>query len=442
MRDAYALGLPLSLSTAAPIDAQAGAEFMGSVAGLLISVLTGFASLVVSVAPCLAAKRVALLIGNAAYRAAGVLANPLNDAELVANSLRRAKFDLVEVKSNLGIAEFRQSLRRFQSEADGADMALVYFAGHGVEAKGVNWLIPVDAELNLDRDLEYEAIRLDLALEAVAGARRRILILDACRNNPFGRKWQSGSRNLERGLGSLEVDDVLVLFAAAPGQTASDGSGSNSPFALALATRIAEPGLIVQLLGGRVRDDVLLATGGAQRPFVSASIGGDPFYFVAPSGTAQKAEKAVASAVAEAWDRVAQATSPQVLEAFRRQYGRDNPVYDQLAADRIAALAKEQKVEGKTKAVVADKSCALEKSAKSIIAKTPTTISFKNSTDSVVHIFWLDPNGERKLYASLYAGEKHTQRTFLTHPWLVTDADQRCLAVHMPQDVDRTHEVR
>lgn len=185
--------------------------------------------------------------------------------------------------------------------------------------------------------------------------------------------------------------------------------------------------MIVQLLGGRVRDDVLLATGGAQRPFVSASIGGEPFYFVPPRGAATETKQKAASETAEAWDRVAQSTSAQVLEAFRRQYGRDHPVYDQLAADRIAALAKEKNAEGRTKAVaVPDKSCALEKSTKSIIAKTPTTIRSRNSTDAVIHIFWLDPNGERKLYA----GEKHMQRTFLTQPWLVTDADQRCLAVH------------
>jgi len=437
-----ALALPLS-PFRAPSDRHAGtSNIMCSLAGPLVVALLGLVSLVVGATPCLAAKRAALLVGNAAYRSAGALSNPLNDVKLVAAALRKAEFDIVEVKSDLGIAEFRQALRRFQSEADGAEMALIYFAGHGIEAKGVNWLIPVDAELNLDRDLEYEAIRLELALEAVAGARRRILILDACRNNPFGRKWQSGSRSLDRGLGSLEVDDVLVLFAAAPGQTASDGAGSNSPFATALAKRIAEPGLIVQLLGGRVRDDVLLATGGAQRPFVSASIGGEPFYFVSPSGAATQAKQKGASEAAEAWDRVALSTSPQVFEAFRRQYGRDNPVYDQLAVDRIAALAQEQKAEGKAKSILADKSCSLEKTAKSITAKTPTTISFRNSTESVVHIFWLDPNGERKLYASLYAGEKHTQRTFLTHPWLVTDADQRCLAVHMPQAVDRTHEIR
>jgi uncharacterized caspase-like protein len=408
---------------------------------LFLALLT-VASVVALATPSLAAKRAALLVGNAAYRIAGVLANPLNDVELVALALRRASFDVVEVKPNLGIAEFRQTLRRFQTEADGADMALMYFAGHGVEAKGANWLIPVDAELNLDRDLEYEAIRLDLALEAIAGAKRRVLILDACRNNPFGRKWQSSTRNLQRGLGSMEVDDVLVLFAAAPGQTASDGPGRNSPFAEAVARRIAEPGLIVQLLGGRVRDDVLLVTGGTQRPFVSASIGGEPFYFIPPSGETTPSKQRPASEVSQAWDRITQSTNPQILETFRRQYGRDNPVYDQLAADRLAALTKQGAEEKAKSVVVPDKSCALERTAKSVHAKTPATISFKNSTAGVVHIFWLDPNGERKLYASLYAGEKHTQRTYLTHPWLVTDADQRCLAVHMPKEQDRTHEIR
>jgi uncharacterized caspase-like protein len=97
------------------------------------------------------------------------------------------QFETIETKINLGIAEFRQALRRFQSQANGAEVALVYFAGHGIEANGADWLIPTDADLEEDRDLDYEAIKADLMLQALQGARMRVLVLDACRDNPFGR---------------------------------------------------------------------------------------------------------------------------------------------------------------------------------------------------------------------------------------------------------------
>lgn len=234
------------------------------------------------------AKRAALIIGNSDYRIGGSLANPANDAHLVEGALRRAHFDVVELKRNLGMAEMRQALRRFQSQADGAEVAIIYFAGHGVEAAGGNWLVPVDAELGHERDLEYEAIRLDLALQALAGARMRVLALDACRNNPFGRSWQSATRSVSRGLRQLETDDVLVLFAAAPGQVANDGDGRNSPFATALANRLPQAGVPIQMLGGLVRDDVLAATRGTQRPYVSASVTGQPFFLIPAEDTADK----------------------------------------------------------------------------------------------------------------------------------------------------------
>lgn len=227
-----------------------------------------------------APKRVALVIANAAYSSANALTNPLNDAAIVTTALRRAGFQTVQARNNLGIAAFQRALRDFQSHADGAQIALIYYAGHGIEGNGKNWLIPTDAVLNTERDLAYEAINLDLVMETVQGADLRVVILDACRNNPLGRNWRRGARAVSRGLGGVDADDVLVIYAAAPGQTASDGAGVNSPFATALAARLPQPDLPIQLLGGAVRDDVLRTTGGVQRPFVSASITGTPFYLV------------------------------------------------------------------------------------------------------------------------------------------------------------------
>jgi formylglycine-generating enzyme required for sulfatase activity len=242
-------------------------------------VVAAFVLLAVS-ASAQAPRRAALVIANAVYAHAGRLANPPNDARAVADSLRRAGFQSVDLKADVSIANFRAALRDFRAKADGAQIALVYYAGHGIEANGRNWLIPVDAKLAADRDLQDEAIDLDRVLDDVSGAALRVVILDSCRDNPFGRSWSRGTRAVTRGLGAIDADDVLVIFAAAPGQTASDGEGANSPFATALARRLPQQDLPIQLLGGVVRDDVLAATDGVQRPFVSASITGTPFYLM------------------------------------------------------------------------------------------------------------------------------------------------------------------
>ncbi len=314
--------------------------------------LVVFLLLISVTAPALAqgSRRVALVIGNNDYKSEGRLQNAVNDAQLVAAALKTAKFETIEAKADLGIREFLQSLRQFQRQADGADVALIYFSGHGVEANGNNWLIPTDAVLAGDRDLEYEAIRIDLALQALAGARMRIMVLDACRNNPFGRNWRAGSRNLSRGLRAVDsalADDVLLLYAAAPGQTASDGAGSNSPFATALAKRLPEPGLAVQLLGGLVRDDVIASTGGTQRPYIGGSFTGRPFYLVpaAPIAVAPPVviplppPPALPSAeAAQAWTAVQSTSSEWALETFIRRYG--DTFYGDLAKGRLEELKR------------------------------------------------------------------------------------------------------
>ncbi|MEP1423190.1 MAG: caspase family protein [Erythrobacter sp.] len=227
------------------------------------------------------ARKVALIIGNSNYEYTGQLPNAGNDATLIASAARDAGFEDVVVGNNLGVDGFRAALREFRQKADGADVAMVYFAGHGIEGSGKNWLIPTDAKLEAALDLPYESIDLDLVMQSLSGAQVRIAVLDACRNNPFGRTWNSGSRAVTRGLVGVEADDVLVIYAAAPGQTASDGEeGNNSPFAESLARRLPEPDVPVQLLGGLVRDDVLSITDGQQRPFISASITGTPVYLV------------------------------------------------------------------------------------------------------------------------------------------------------------------
>jgi Caspase domain len=225
------------------------------------------------------ARKIALIIGNSAYSNTSALTNPANDAQLVANAARMAGFD-VTIASDLTMSTFQRTLRDFRIAADGSEVAMIYYAGHGIEGQGKNWLIPVDSKLESQFDLPYEAINMDRLLESLGGAQVRIVILDSCRNNPFGNAWKAGVRAVPMGLNGTEYEDVLVIYAAAPGQTAMEGTGVNSPFAASLAKRLPEPGLPIQLLGGAVRDDVLAATGGKQRPFVSASITGTPIFLV------------------------------------------------------------------------------------------------------------------------------------------------------------------
>jgi uncharacterized caspase-like protein len=275
-------------------------------------------------------RKVALIIANGSYANTSALTNPTNDARLVADSAKRAGFETVTLATNLSLAQFQRTLRDFREKATGAQVAMVYYAGHGIEGSGKNWLIPVDAALNSDLDLPYEAIDLERVLESVSGAQVRMIVLDACRNNPFGRSWRSVTRAVNRGLSGVEVDDVLVIYAAAPGQTASDGDGGNSPFATSLAKRLTQADLPLQLLGGTVRDDVLASTGGSQRPFVSASITGTPFYLVprsAASGAAPaKAPAQVAASVDEAtldalaWQGALGANSADAFREYKSQF--------------------------------------------------------------------------------------------------------------------------
>ncbi|GAB5487366.1 MAG: hypothetical protein Pars2KO_09360 [Parasphingorhabdus sp.] len=238
------------------------------------------------------AKRVALVIGNSNYEQTGSLSNPANDVLTVAQSATKAGFDDVIVARDLGMQAFQMKIREFREKATGAELAMVYYAGHGVESRGKNWLIPIDAKLQTSLDLPYEAINLDRILEALEASTIGMVVLDACRNNPFGNTWRSGSRAVQQGLVGVDADDILVIYAAAPGQTADDGNGPNSPFATSLAKRLVQPDLPIQMLGGSIRDDVLSATGGKQRPYVSANITGTPIYLV------QSPPKPVATAVA------------------------------------------------------------------------------------------------------------------------------------------------
>lgn len=292
------------------------------------------------------AKKVGLIVGNSNYENTSTLANPVNDANLIAAAAKRAGFDKVTIAIDLTTDEFRRTLREFRASADGADVAMVYYAGHGIEGQGKNWLIPVNAKLNASLDLPYEALELDRVMESLSGAQIRMVVLDACRNNPFARSWKSKTRAVNRGLIGIEADDVLVIYAAAPGQTAMDGDGDHSPFAASFAKRLPQSGLPVQLLGGMVRDDVLSETGGTQRPFVSASITGTPVYLVEGGdrlSVLAEAEFPQTAALSEsaldslAWKGALAANSTRSYRTYLNQFPAGQ--FAELASDNIASLA-------------------------------------------------------------------------------------------------------
>src|SRR6266566_4899041 len=230
--------------------------------------------------PAFAEKRVALVLGNSAYQNVARLPNPVNDGTVIAATLKNAGFDVVEERHDLPAAETRRALRDFADRARDADIAVVYYAGHGIEVDGTNYLIPVDAKLERDTDVYDEAFSLDRVLLAIEPAKQlRLVILDACRDNPFARtmKHSLASRSIGRGLAKIEPasPNTLIAYSAKAGSTAADGDGKNSPFTSALSKHLTTPGLDVRRAFGYVRDDVLKNTGNRQEPFVYGSLGGE-----------------------------------------------------------------------------------------------------------------------------------------------------------------------
>lgn len=226
-----------------------------------------------------AEKRVALVIGNSNYRHVRPLPNPQNDATAVAALLRTSGFDVVEAHNNVSGNEMRRAFRNFSDMTRDSDIAVVYYAGHGIEVDGSNYLLPTDSVLERDLDVEDEAVSLERIVKILEPAKRlRLVILDACRDNPFVAKMKrtSATRSIGRGLARVEPQssDTLIAFAAKAGSTADDGDGAHSPFTSALLKYIATPGLDLRLAFGRVRDDVLKTTRNRQEPFVYGSLGG------------------------------------------------------------------------------------------------------------------------------------------------------------------------
>jgi len=238
--------------------------------------------------PAFAERRAALVIGNSAYQNAPVLPNPAKDAKAIAAMFVKAGYDVVSAQYDVGNLDFKRAIRQFEDSLSDADIAVIYYAGHGIELHGTNYLVPVDAKLKSDRDADDEAITLERLTQSLDGAKKlRVIILDACRDNPFVRTMKkeptATSRGINPGLGAVEPSstNTLIAYAARAGSEAEDGDGDHSPFALALINNLFLPGLDIRLAFGRVRDEVLKKTANRQEPFVYGSLGAGTVALVA-----------------------------------------------------------------------------------------------------------------------------------------------------------------
>src|ERR1700736_4563219 len=294
--------------------------------------------------PALAEKRVALVIGNSAYQHAPALPNPSRDAKAMAAMFERGGFAVITAHYDAGNLQFKRVIRQFEDAAADADIAVIYYAGHGIEIHGVNYLVPIDAKLASDRDADDEAITLDRLVEAADGAKRlRLVILDACRDNPFvktmKRQRTAALRGVTAGLGKVEPTgmNTLIAFAAKGGSPAEDGDTDHSPFTAALLDHLFVPGLDVRLAFGRARDEVLKKTANRQEPYVYGSLGGASISVIPAPEQSPTAAVAVSEGEKGDYTLVEKINTKGAWEVFLAQHPKG--FYSELARQQITKLA-------------------------------------------------------------------------------------------------------
>ncbi|RUV19248.1 caspase family protein [Mesorhizobium sp. M7A.F.Ca.MR.245.00.0.0] len=292
------------------------------------------------------AKRVALVIGNSKYIHAVALPNPANDAHLIASTLRNAGFEVIEGmdQDNAGMHSL---ISRFTEQSYDADLAVIFYAGHGMQVDGKNFVIPVDAELTSPAYLKTRTIQVDDFLAALPpDPAVGVIILDACRDNPLARTLAASlpkSRSLGSGLAPIEARSdgvgtggILIAYATDPGAIAFDGNGVNSPYSTALARHLTEPGIEIQSALTRVRGEVTETTQGRQRPWHNASLGrevfiGKPVVVAAPEAQPANAGAATAPTLVvgdppsweveqRLWDEASKRNSVPFYEAYLEQF--------------------------------------------------------------------------------------------------------------------------
>src|SRR5882757_8951133 len=307
-------------------------------------------SILLSVNTAKADRRVAFVVGNGAYRNVQPLPNPAIDAKSMAKVLRNVGFEVVE-GANLTRDRMTERLLEFGKKAEGADVALFFYAGHGIAINGINYLLPVDADLKSEMDVKLgAAINIDVTLEqTMSDAKVKLVFLDACRDNPFTAKIRSAkatrSVNVQTGLAEMKSGEgTLIAFATGPGQTALDGEvGTNSPFTRALMANIASPGVEIQQAMTKVRAQVNEETSKNQLPWGHTNLIG-PVYLnpVAGGNAAEAANTPVAAAgpasevELEFWRSIKDSNKPEELNAYLTNY--PNGTFKPIALARIASL--------------------------------------------------------------------------------------------------------
>jgi uncharacterized caspase-like protein len=247
-------------------------------------------ALLLSADPAAAEKRIALVVGNSAYQNVTRLDNPRNDATLMAETLSSLGFTLIGGRAQLDLdkAALDTDVQDFGRQIQGADVALFYYAGHGLQVNGSNYLVPVGANPTREADVDFQMVDTNLVLRQMqgSGTRLNVVILDACRNNPFGAR---GYRATDGGLAQMRAPEgTLISYATQPGSVAQDGSNGHSPYTKALATTIKQAGLDIFQTFNQVGLTVKRETGGSQQPWVSSSPIEGSFYFVAPAAAGPK----------------------------------------------------------------------------------------------------------------------------------------------------------
>ncbi|MEH2517846.1 putative caspase-like protein [Bradyrhizobium sp. AZCC 1610] len=296
-----------------------------------------------------AEKRVAFVVGNGAYKNVAPLPNPSVDAKAIAATLRNVGFEVVE-GSNLTRDKMTERLLDFGKKAQGADVALFFYAGHGIAISGTNYLLPIDADIKSEMDVKLgAAINIDLTLEQTMGdAKVKLVFLDACRDNPFAAKIKSNSAtrsvNVQTGLAEMKSGEgTLIAFATGPGQTALDGQeGGNSPFTRALLANLTQPGVEIQQAMTKVRAQVNEETSKGQLPWGHTNLIGSVYLngAPAPGAVAAAAPAAGASKASdvelEFWRSIKDSNKPEELNAYLSNY--PNGQFRSLALSRIASL--------------------------------------------------------------------------------------------------------
>ena len=286
-----------------------------------------------------AGDRVALVVGNGDYRHATPLLNPPNDAKLMASTLDDAGFDLIGGKPLIDLSreDLEKAVREFGQRIRGASAAVFFYAGHGIQVNGTNYLIPVTAKLTSEADVRYELVDVGLVLEAMAGNDRRmnIVVLDACRNNPFGGR---GMRSASSGLAQMQAPAGTVIgYATQPGALASDGDGRNSPYTAALVEAMRRPGSTVFDVFNNVGVQVMRKTSGTQQPWFSTSPLDGEFHFFAPTGAAKPPPPGpAADREVTFWNTIKDSADPALFQAYLQQF--PGGTFRSLAESRLRTL--------------------------------------------------------------------------------------------------------